>query len=322
MDPDFKKINSITVKYLFVSFLCLSFAVSGCSKQVSGDQKNYRFNGTMTVDGMERTYLLNLPPDYYDTSNLPLVIALHGLGGNAAECERDYGITEKGNAAGFVVVYPEGVRNDGILGLRTWNAGTCCQFAMEHNIDDVHFVSVLIDTLLAHYAINPKKVYVTGMSNGAMLTYRLACELSGKIAAIAAVSGTLLTTGPCKPGRAVPVLHIHSLQDEKVPYYGGTGLDGYYFPPVDSGLNVWANIDACSETPVVVDYGTYTFSQWNNSGNGATVECYLTKDGGHAWPGGLKSSRRSDTPSTAINATDVIWDFFKQYSLPRQPLQP
>lgn len=261
--------------------------------------------------------MLNLPPHYYDTSNIPLVIALHGLGGSASQCERDYGITGKGNDAGFIVAYPEGVRNDGVLGLRIWNAGTCCQYARNNNIDDVHFISTLIDTLLAKYKIDAKRVYVTGMSNGAMMTYRLACELSDKIAAIAPVSGTLLTIQPCQPARPVPIMHIHSILDAKVPYYGGIGMDGYYFPPVDSGLHVWAAANGCNTTPqVITDDALYKLTMWTGCSNNVTIECYLTQDGGHAWPGGKKSTRRGDTPSTVLNATDVIWDFFKQYSLP------
>lgn len=288
----------------------------GCSKQPVENTKVYRFNGSMNVDGLNRTWVLTLPPNYYDTSKIPLVIALHGLGGSAAECEKDYCITVKGNREGFAVVYPEGVRNDGILRLRTWNAGNCCQYAMEHQIDDVHFIWVLLDSLLSDYSIDSKKVYVTGMSNGAMFAYRLACEMSDKFAAIAAVSGTLITTNPCGITRPVPLLHIHSVKDTKVPFYGGIGMKGYYFPPVDSGLNVMAHLDACNLNPEMVDNGSYKITTWQDCSNGTTIECYLTQDGGHSWPGGLKGSDRADNPSTAFNATDLIWDFFKRYSLP------
>lgn len=304
-------LSSATQLLLFV----LPMAFVACEK--TSDTKNFRFNGQINVDGRTRTYLLNLPPSYYDTSGFSLVIALHGTAGSAEQCERDYGITEKGNAEGFIVVYPEGVPRNGIFGIRTWNAGNCCDFAKDNNIDDVHFITVLIDELVSNYKINPKKVYVTGMSNGAMLAYRLACEIPDKVAAIGSVSGDLVTIQPCSPARPVPILEIHSILDTKVPYEGGIGLAGYYFPPVDSGLNVMASVNAC-KTPaqVVIDNSQYKFTKWIDCNNAVTIECYLTQDGGHAWPGGKRSSARSDEPSMVINATDIIWDFFKEYSLP------
>ena len=97
-------------------------------------------------------------------------------------------MTEKANAENFAIVYPDGIQSDGILRARTWNAGTCCDYATEKNIDDVHFISEMIDEIVKTYKVNPKKVYATGMSNGAMLSYRLACEILNKITSIAAVS--------------------------------------------------------------------------------------------------------------------------------------
>lgn len=308
------KLITDSIVHLFLFILPLTFI--SCKKTET--DKIYRINGSITVDGRARTYLLNMPPEYYDTSNFSLVIAMHGTGGNAGQFERDYGITQKGNESKFIVVYPEGVQSTGILGIRTWNAGTCCNYAKDNNIDDVHFISVLIDELASKYKINPKKVYVTGISNGAMMAYRLACEIPDKIAAIAPVSGPMLTSQPCNPSRAVPILHIHSLRDTKVPYFGGIGIGGYYFPPVDSVLNFWASYNGCNAIPqIVVDNAEYRHTKWYDCSDGLTIESYLTQDGGHAWPGGLKSPRSgADTPSVAINATDVIWDFFQRYTLP------
>ncbi|HEX3006582.1 MAG TPA: PHB depolymerase family esterase [Bacteroidales bacterium] len=281
------------------------------------DTSNYRYFESITVDGIQRYYLLNLPPNYYQQDTFPLVIVLHGAGGSALQCEKDYKLTERANAENYVIVYPEGVRNDGVFGLRTWNAGSCCDFAAQRNVNDVGFISKLIDKLVADYKIDRKRIYVTGMSNGAMMAYRLACEIPGKIAAIAAVSGTMLTTSPCDPSRAVPVLHIHSERDTKVPPQGGYGIGGYYYPPVDSVLKVWSAADTCdSKDPAVSDFQNYTLYQWQNGRNNVRIDYYLTKDGGHAWPGGIKSRERADTPSTAINANDLIWAFFSNYKLP------
>lgn len=303
---------------LLYSWLLLIICLpAGCQKNSSPTTTQpYRINGRLAIDGLTRTYLLNLPPGYYiDSTNYALVIGLHGLGGSALQFERDYAFTQKAGKENFIVVYPEGVAGSGILALRSWNAGSCCDEAMYRQIDDVKFISQLITTLTSRYNIDGKRIYITGMSNGAMMAYRLACELPDKIAAIAPVSGTLLTTQPCQPGKQVAVLHIHSLADTKVPYKGGKGLAGYYFAPVDSGLHVWQVNDICLTAPVQQVYPTYTITEWSNQQNKVFVSSYITTDGGHAWPGGLKSTSRADTPSTAFVATDVIWNFFRQHRL-------
>ncbi|MFN8355198.1 MAG: PHB depolymerase family esterase [Spirosomataceae bacterium] len=276
-----------------------------------------RVQGSLVVDGRSRTYLLNLPPNYDQSSGVSLVIALHGGGGKATQMENDYLLTDKANNAQFAIVYPEGVQSDGILGARTWNAGTCCDYAVEKNIDDVKFISLLIDELLAKYPkLSPKKVYATGMSNGAMMCYRLACELSSKIAAVAPVAGTMATTQPCRPSRAVPILHLHSKLDAKVPYGGGIGIFGYYFPPVERGINTWIELNGCSAaSKTITSTTTYTRTKWMVCNN-STIDLYLTNDGGHSWPGGVRSREAADEPSTAINANDLIWAFFQQYQLP------
>jgi polyhydroxybutyrate depolymerase len=294
---------------LFVS--ALSF--SNCQKGQGGN--TYRYNGVMDVDGWTRTYLLYLPPNYYDTAGFPLVILLHGFGGSAKQAEADYGVTDKANAEHFVVVYPEGIQSDGPYRLRSWNAGNCCFAAQGNGINDVHFISNLIDWLAGHYKIDPKRVYVAGMSNGSMMAYTLACQLSGKIAAITSVSGTLIAASPCVASRPVPIQEIHSSLDTKVPFNGGYGLDQVWFPAVDSGLNVWAMLDSCT-SPQVTPYSGYTLTEWKNNNGNAMIDCYLTEDGGHSWPGGLKPREQADPPSVYLNATDLMWNFFQRYTLP------
>ncbi|WP_217605052.1 hypothetical protein [Chitinophaga sp. GbtcB8] len=129
-----------------LSVLLLLVTFSYCQKNGSNGQQ-YRFNGSMNVDERTRTYLLNLPPHYYDndSASFALVLGLHGGGGSAAQFEKDYHFTDKANAAGFIALYPNGIQSNGPLGLRTWNAGTCCDAAMEQNVDDVKFIRELID---------------------------------------------------------------------------------------------------------------------------------------------------------------------------------
>jgi polyhydroxybutyrate depolymerase len=276
--------------------------------------RTFRINGSMVVDGITRTYTLNLPPGYFLSSNFSLVIALHGGGGSGTQFETSSKLTDKANAAGFVVVYPDGT---GLI--KTWNAGTCCGSAVTNNVNDVKFISQLINHLVATYKINPKKVYATGHSNGGMLSYRLACELSNKIAAIAPNGSTMVVTSPCNPTRRVPILHMHSKLDEHIPYTGGygNGISGVYAPPLDSVFNAWATINTCPPAlQVTTTTPGYTLKRWLLCANSTTIHYYLTNDGGHGWPGGLPGGPNSDTPSTAINANDLLWDFFKQFQLP------
>ncbi|HTE28537.1 CE1 family esterase [Flavitalea sp.] len=308
------KIRIIYHIFMVISVLCIR-----CGKDSPAPQKIFRFTGTISVDGLERTYLLNLPPSYYESNELSLVIALHGGGGNAEQFESSTGLTDKANASDFIVVYPNGVKSTGILKAQTWNGGSCCDYAVEKNIDDVKFISQLIDLLVRNYKINPKKVYATGHSNGGLMAYRLACELAWKIAAIAPNACSMSVTKPCDSSRPVPVLHMHSVNDKNVPYKGGygDGVSKAYFAPVDSVLNVWSAINACgTKAQKVADNPGYTFFKWSDCLNQVNINYYLTKDGAHAWPGGEPGSALGDSPSKVIKANDLLWDFFQQFQLP------
>jgi Poly(3-hydroxybutyrate) depolymerase len=299
-----------------ISFVCMSAIAAGCDKDDPLPPRH--FESSITVNGLNRSYIVNLPPAYYSdtTTRYPLVIGLHGTGGNAAQFEKDYGFSGKADAAGFVAVYPNGVASDGILRLRTWNAGTCCDFAMRNNIDDVSFISQLIDKMTGSYQIDPNRVYVTGMSNGGMMCYRLAAELSHKIAAVAPVSASMVYTPPVEQPHPVPILELHSVLDRIVPYNGGTNELGYYFPPIDSVLSVWALRNNClPDATVVTDDQRYKHMKWTNANGEALLEHYVTQDGGHAWPGGKQVRARADVPSQVIDANDLIWTFFQRFKL-------
>jgi len=305
-------INFIIQLFTF-SFLHI---LTGCDKSPKSSpiDKIYHLNESITVDGLVRNYLLNLPPGYYESSDLPLVIAMHGGGGSPSQFENSNLLTEKSKASGFIVVYPEGTG-----AIKTWNAGACCGSAVSNQINDVNFISQLIDKLISTYKINPKKVYATGHSNGGMMCYRLACELSNKIAAIAPNASTMMVTSVCNPARAMPVLHMHSKLDQSVIYTGGvgSGISGVYCAPIDSVLNVFSLKNNCTNpSQVIFSNGLYTFKKWSSCTNDVTIQYYLTNDGGHGWPGGLPGGPNSDIPSTAINANDLLWDFFQQYQLP------
>lgn len=296
---------------LLAAFFALG--VTGCNKH---SDTTYQYYQQMISDGYKRTWQLNLPSGYYNDQRLrPLVIVLHGTGGKAAQASRDYGFGNAADTAGFIAVYPEGIQSSGLLGVRTWNAGGCCHDAAVRQIPDVNFIRNLINHLISNWRVDPKRVYVAGMSNGGMMAYRLACELSDKVAAIAIVSGTHFASS-CSPVRPVPLIHFHSSLDTKVPAAGGTGIGGYYFPPVMDGLQEWTIFNNCDPDKEVVDAGSYVRTTWKNQADSAAIVYYLTRDGGHSWPGGRAPHARADQPSQALNATALIWNFFRERHLP------
>ena len=199
---------------------------------------------SIQVDQEARTYLLHLPEGFSADSTYPLLVAMHGGFGSAQQMESSTQLSEKADEEGFIVVYPEG--SEGFLNIRTWNAGGCCGYSQDNDIDDVGFINALLDSLIADHPIDENRIYATGMSNGGMMAYRLACELSDRIAAIAPVAATMVYTD-CAMENDIPVIHFHSYLDSNVPYDGGIG-DGFsdhYNPPLDSVLNAWADFSAC-----------------------------------------------------------------------------
>jgi len=283
----------------------------------------FDINGSMVHDGQERTYIIHLPPTYYDKSATvkPLVIGLHGGFGDADNFRDQSGLNMKADAEDFIIVYPDGLENPGSLDVRSWNAGKCCGAnALNLHTDDVGFISKLIDEMIAKYKVDPKRVYATGHSNGAMMCYTLADELSQKIAAIAPTCGNIQTSNAYDPMRNVPVINVASKLDTNVKYLGGisTGPSGHYNPPTDSCLNVIAALAGCSTQKLEIEtHSLYTVYEWKTCSDPAfKIMLYLTEDGGHSWPGGKKGWVGADAPSQAFENNDVIWQFLKQYSLP------
>lgn len=270
----------------------------------------------ITHDGLKRSYVARAPDEALQgRQRVPLVIVLHGGGGNAANAEAMTGFTAKARKEGFIVAYPEGSsrRGDKLL---TWNAGHCCGYAMENRVDDAGFINALIDKLIADYPVDPERVYATGMSNGGMMTHRLGIELSHRIAAIAPVVATLFGDER-RPPHPVSALMINDMLDASVPHRGGppggrfaNAWDGTPAKPAVAQAQFWAAANGCADDPAQQERGTVIVRQYRCPA-GRAVEIHLLRDNGHAWPGGQAGSRLGDTPSAALNATEVIWDFFK-----------
>lgn len=276
---------------------------------------------TLVHDGMERSYLVRTPRDLAPGgARLPLVLVLHGGGGNAANAEDMTGFTAKAAKEGFIVVYPEG--SSRFRGkLLTWNAGHCCGYAMQRRVNDVAFINALLDRLIQDYPVDPKRIYATGISNGGMMAHRLGIELSGRFAAIAPVVAALFGDEKL-PAHPVSALMLNGMLDQSVPYQGGApggrfpdAWDGAAAKPALAQAAFWAQANGCSAAADTQDRAAFVLSQYRCPA-GRDVQLYLIKDNGHAWPGGRPGSRRADRPSSSFSGTDVIWEFFRAHAKP------
>jgi polyhydroxybutyrate depolymerase len=310
------------VRQYFLSFTILLAGSAFAAPEIKAGSVASDPYQTLQHDGIDRHYLIRTPAESaLRVGSVPLVLVLHGGGGNAENAERMTGFTAKAQREGFIVVYPEGSSRFRQK-LLTWNAGHCCGYAMEHEVDDVGFIRSLIQQLLKQYPIDPARVYVTGMSNGGMMTHRLGRELAGQVAAIAPVVATVFGD-ESRADQPVSALMFNGMRDESVPYLGGApsgrfndAWDGTPAKPaLDQGV-YWAATNGCAKEPVRQDRGSHVHWRYACPA-GRAVELYLLKDSGHAWPGGQKGSRRGDPPGTAVNATDVIWKFFAAHGKSR-----
>lgn len=267
---------------------------------------------TLMHNGKERYYLLKIPSGY-SGEKTPMIIAMHGGLGSAMNLQDQSQLSVKCDDAGYIVVYPEGVKSP--LGIRTWNAGVCCGYAAQNNIDDVGFISKLIDEIKTKVNIDTTRVYATGMSNGGFMSYRLACELSDKIAAIAPVAASM-TVSNCVPKRPVPTIHFHSKKDESILYQGGVGngLSKHYNPPLDSIFHAFSQHFKCKDSASRVVAGKFGHTKWSTCSCNAAIDYYLTEDGGHSWPGGKKTVIGDDV-SMFVDASGLMIEFFNHHSL-------
>ncbi len=255
--------------------------------------------------GRTRTYRVYVPPSLDRAQPAPLVIFLHGGFGNGQQAEGSYGWDAQADATSFVVAYPDGVS-------RAWNGGTCCGQPEKEGIDDVGFIRDLVAHLETQLALDPDRIDATGISNGGIMAYRLACE-TNLFAAIGPDSATMLV--PCASPSATSVIAIHGTADRNVPYQGGTG-DGFAQvagPAVPEVIARWRSIDQCAGPSTSVA-GVVTTSIAACPA-GRTVELITVAGAGHQWPGGappnpiLATILGLDQPSTALDATSMMWAF-------------
>ncbi|MDD3021637.1 MAG: alpha/beta hydrolase-fold protein [Alphaproteobacteria bacterium] len=281
---------------------------------------DYTFS--VSWDGLERHYKVHVPKSYNPTKATPMVLAFHGGGGDMEYMSKDnlYGLISKSEQTGYIVVFPSGYSKFKSGKFATWNAGNCCADARDKNIDDVGFVRQIVSNLTTQLNIDRNKIYATGMSNGGMMSHRLACDAADIFKAVASVAGTD-GTKTCNPSRPVSVLHIHALDDDHVLFNGGAGEGSFRdpskvteFTSVPETISRWVERDHCIGLPkrVLQVDGAYCDVYLRCSG-GAQVKLCVTSTGGHSWPGGNKP-RADIPPSQAISANDQIWRFFENTS--------
>lgn len=249
----------------------------------------------VTSSGQERDFVLHVPPGYEPGIPLPLVINLHGLGSNARQQERLSQMSVKADEEGFIVVYPQATGAPA-----AWHIG-----AGDQAFADAVFLRDLIDFLEERMSVDPARVYVTGFSNGGGMANRLGCLFADRIAAIAPVSGAYLLWQSCRTARPLPVLAFHGTADAIVPYDGDAVL-----PAIPAWAAAWAERDGCDPEPSIsLQQGSTTGQTWGNCQSGSAVTLYTIEGGGHRWPG----------LGQGLAATNEIWAFFLDHSLPQQP---
>lgn len=294
-----KKCNFIFCTFLFIILITTA-------------QSQTTIIDSIISGGINRTYRLYIPKSYDVTKSSSLVVDLHGYTSNAEQEQFYSNFKPIADTANFLVVYPNGTRTGGTTGDQFWNAGISPLL-----VNDVNFISDLIDKIRAHYTVDANCVYACGMSNGGFMSHTLACALSHKIAAIASVTGSMFVSQrtTCSPNRVVPMMQIHGTADNTVPYMGNSS-----YVPIDTLVNFWVKNDQCDLTPTIdtipdinkADSCKAVHYVFNNGLKGSTCELYKIIGGGHSWPG---APFKIAVTNMDFNASEKIWQFFRKYKL-------
>jgi polyhydroxybutyrate depolymerase len=256
--------------------------------------------------GHRRSYDLYLPAQM--PTPVPVILALHGAGGSPARFARITRLHEQATPAGFLVAYPAGIG-------KTWHAGTCCGPAQNQAIDDVAFLQALLTDLRGRYPVDDQRIFVTGFSNGAKLAYRVACDLSEQIAAIAPVAATPnVEDPPCTPTAPVALLHLHGLRDRGAPFAGGAPVGSGHLQSVPATLHTWASIHGCPGPPTETRLSPQvTVTQYPDCPRGTIIRLITIANLRHRWPRGRTIPGLQTLPGptrAALSATDTILAFF------------
>lgn len=262
-------------------------------------QMNYGQQKQFLYDGEIRTYIVHDP--FPGSGTRPLVVGLHCISGTAAGLLTYTGLIQKAKDENFIGVFPNSLS---YLTGTQWNAGGLFEYATG-GTDDVGFISALIDTMIKNYDIDTTRIYVTGHSNGSAMSYRVAAELSHRVAAMGAVAGQMVYQY-CDPEFPVPIIHFHGLSDSTAPYLGLTIDTTVVVPSVESVMNIWCGINNCNSIPdTIMNENGIIGRKWASPNGKNDIVLYTIETCMHDWP-------TYDT--YGISATDVIWDFMKLHT--------
>ena len=293
-----------------------------CAASVSAQGSSGAKRIVISSGGYAREAVLHVPKGYDPAAPPPLVVGLHGAGGNGEQFMRSGGWAEMSDREGFLFVAPDGLparpgeAANFLTNPHVWNSGQLRAGSPRTRIDDVAFVAALLDDLKARVPYDPRRVYVTGHSNGGGMSFRLAEKLADRIAAIATVAGLVADAKP-RPARPVPTLFILGTKDPLTPLAGGES----HLPwgsrttrPVAEYLATWAKAIGCAETPVdVSDADGVKTVEYRPKGAGPRLKVLYLEGHGHSWPGSREPAvvQRAMGPVTAaIDATETIWAWF------------
>jgi polyhydroxybutyrate depolymerase len=301
-----------------VNRLILSILISGsllsANSQSSRGVPPQDITLTLMVEGHNRVAYVHVPAALNPSKKYPLVIGYHGGAGNARGYIEQSQLFVKGDQAGFIVVCPEGTSIAGVGDHRVWDSGP--EYALSsRRADDILFTMQLIDKISALYPIDPNRIYATGFSNGGQMAYRIALELSSRIAAVAAMSGGRLAGG-LSPSRPVPMLHIHGTADGVYPIEGGLGPYSIGRTPhvgISSVIAEWCKFNGAGRIPQITWHDGW---EMRLHAGPAPVELVLVKGMGHQIAGGLDDRLPHQAMRDAPDATKLALKFFAEHSLP------
>lgn len=282
---------------------------------------------TLVHQGATRSYYIHFPPGYSSAKRYPVLILLHGGGGNALQALESYPVQSVTDRQGAILVAANGTgplpRREALL---TWNVAFGFGAALEKKVDDTGFLRQLILSLRDSESVDPKRVYLTGLSNGAIMCHRAGAANSDLVRGIAPVCGTVGGRDesgsqmllPEKPTKPVDVVMFCGALDDSIPLEGGrqrrsADKTTKVVMSAEESAEFWVKANGCQPTPHVEELPQQkaTRKTWKGGREGTQVVLYILHNQGHAWPGGAAPKRRvADQPSTLLKAHDVMWRFF------------
>lgn len=311
----------------FLIIMAAALILTCCSpvlpRHPGPEPATYEASVDLRIHGVRRSYLVHLPPGYSQDKPLPMVVVVHGAFYTAKKMEQTSGFDPIADREGFIAVYPNGM---GLFGfLQHWNAGHCCGKAAADELDDVGYLAAVIEDAAARLSVDRRRIYMVGFSNGGMLVHRFAAERGDLLAAVA----PLAATGGGQPDAdstawhipepiaAMPLLTIHGMVDQHVPFNGGTAPQGESerrYWPVQQTLDVWIQNNGCRPEPFIHKErkDAVTVTTWSNCRDDADVVLVQLQDWGHVWPGAdFTNDLAVDDPLKGFDAARIVWDFFR-----------